>query len=67
MWITILMAKVLALIDLTNLRAVVKYLTFDARKTELPDIGGIARSTPRGIFRRVAELDARGGGSCSGE
>ncbi len=57
----------LALIDLTDLRAVISYLTTDAGKEELKNIGGIATSTAGVILRNVAELEAQGAGAFFGE
>ncbi|MDP9805632.1 hypothetical protein J2S70_000214 [Trueperella bonasi] len=44
----------LALIDLSDLRAVASYLTSDTGKEELMNIGGVASSTAGVILRNVA-------------
>ncbi|MDF2421134.1 helicase HerA-like domain-containing protein [Trueperella pyogenes] len=57
----------LALIDLTDLRAVISYLTSDTGKDALKSIGGVAPATAGVILRNVAELEAQGAGMFFGE
>lgn len=57
----------LALIDLGDLRDVIKFLTSDDGKTELANIGGIASSTAGVILREIAALQAQGADSFFGE
>lgn len=57
----------LALIDLSDLRAVVSYLTSDTGKEELKNIGGVASSTAGVILRNVAQLEAQGADVFFGE
>ncbi|MDV6238451.1 MULTISPECIES: helicase HerA-like domain-containing protein [Trueperella] len=57
----------LALIDITDLRAVFSYLTSDSGKDELKAIGGVAPATAGVILRNVAELEAQGGALFFGE
>lgn len=57
----------LALIDLGDLRDVVKFLTSDDGKTELSSIGGVASSTAGVILRKIATLQAQGADSFFGE
>ncbi len=59
-------ANQLALIDLTDLRAVISYMTSEG-KDELKNIGGVASSTAGVILRNVAELEAQGAGAFFGE
>ncbi|MFP7696814.1 helicase HerA-like domain-containing protein [Trueperella sp. LYQ143] len=56
----------LALIDLTDLRAVIQYLS-DEGKDELAEIGGVAPATAGVILRKVAELQSQGGAEFFGE
>ncbi|QOR44824.1 helicase HerA-like domain-containing protein [Trueperella pecoris] len=60
-------AAQLALIDLTDLRAVISYLTSEDGKNELKNIGGVAPATAGVILRNVAELEAQGAGEFFGE
>lgn len=57
----------LALIDLTDMRAVITYLTSEDGKEELRNIGGVASATAGVILRNVAELEAQGAGAFFGE
>lgn len=57
----------LALIDVSDLRAVISYLTSESGKEELKSIGGLAPATAGVILRNVAELEAQGGAMFFGE
>lgn len=57
----------LALIDLHDLRSVITYLTSDAGKDELKNIGGVASATAGVILREVSALQAQGADNFFGE
>lgn len=57
----------LALLDLSDLRAVLTYLTSDEGKAELEGIGGASKATVGVILRKIAELSAQGGDVFFGE
>lgn len=57
----------LGLIDLHDLRAVINYLTSDAGKDQLKNIGGIAPATAGVILREVASLQSQGADAFFGE
>ncbi|MPV88265.1 helicase HerA-like domain-containing protein [Georgenia ruanii] len=60
-------AQGLALLDLKDLRSTVAYLTSDAGKPELRDIGGISTATAGVILREIAALQAQGADAFFGE
>lgn len=57
----------LALIDLSDLRTVVTYLTSDEGKSELTEIGGVAAATAGVILREISALEAQGADEFFGE
>ncbi|MFT3942368.1 MAG: DUF853 family protein [Ancrocorticia sp.] len=60
-------AEGLALIDLTDLRATLQYLTSPAGKPILTQIGGVAPATAGVILREISALQAQGADSFFGE
>ena len=60
-------AEGLALIDLTDLRATLQYLTSSAGKPILTQIGGVAPATAGVILREISALQAQGADSFFGE
>lgn len=60
-------AEGLALIDLTDLRATLQYLTSPAGKPILTEIGGVAQATAGVILREISALQAQGADSFFGE
>jgi DNA helicase HerA-like ATPase len=57
----------LALLDLDDLSAVLKYLTSDDGKAELADIGGLSAATAGVLLRKIVELEDQGAESFFGE
>lgn len=57
----------LALIDLTDLRATVAYLTSEEGKSELADIGGVSPATAGVILREISALQSQGADAFFGE
>ncbi|SMX85098.1 hypothetical protein BAURA86_01539 [Brevibacterium aurantiacum] len=57
----------LALLDLSDLRAVLNFLTSDEGKADLEDIGGASKATVGVILRKISELSAQGGDVFFGE
>ena len=57
----------LALLDLSDLRAVLQYLTSDEGKAELAGIGGISSATAGVLLRSVTQLADEGGDEFFGE
>src|SRR3712207_2024740 len=57
----------LALLDLADLREVLKYLTSDDGKEELKDIGGLSSATAGVLLRKIVELEDEGGEAFFGE
>ena len=57
----------LALLDLSDLRAVLQYLTSDEGKAELAGIGGISTATAGVLLRSVTQLADEGGDEFFGE
>ena len=57
----------LALLDLSDLRAVLQYLTSDEGKAELAGIGGISTATAGVLVRSVTQLADEGGDEFFGE
>ncbi|MEO7836987.1 MAG: helicase HerA-like domain-containing protein, partial [Acidimicrobiales bacterium] len=57
----------LALLDLSDLRAVLQYLISDEGKSELSDIGGISPATAGVLLRSVTQLADQGGEQFFGE
>ncbi len=57
----------LALLDLSDLRAVLQYLTSDDGKAELAGIGGISSATAGVLLRSVTQLADEGGDDFFGE
>ena len=57
----------LALLDLSDLRAVLQYLTSDDGKAELAGIGGISTATAGVLLRSVTQLADEGGDEFFGE
>jgi uncharacterized protein len=57
----------LALLDLDDLREVLKFLTSDEGKAELKDIGGLSAATAGVLLRKIIELEEHGGDSFFGE
>lgn len=51
----------LALLDLSDLRAVLNFLTSDDGKADLEGIGGASKTTGGVILREITELSAQGG------
>ncbi|WP_249043197.1 helicase HerA-like domain-containing protein, partial [Georgenia thermotolerans] len=60
-------AQGLALLDLKDLRSTVAYLTSDAGKPELKEIGGISTATAGVVLREIAALQAQGADAFFGE
>ena len=57
----------LALLDLADLRAVLQYLTSDAGRGDLKDLGGLSSATAGVLLRAIIELETQGGESFFGE
>lgn len=57
----------LALLDLTDLRTVITYLTSDDGKDELRGIGGLSTASAGVILRQLASLQAQGADAFFGE
>jgi DNA helicase HerA-like ATPase len=57
----------LALLDLSDLRAVLQFLTSDAGKAALDGIGGLSKATAGVLLRSIIELETQGGGAFFGE
>lgn len=57
----------LALLDLSDLRAVLQFLTSDEGKEELKGIGGLSSQTAGVLLRKLIELEAAGGDEFFGE
>jgi uncharacterized protein len=57
----------LALLDLADLREVLKYLDSDDGKAELREIGGLSTATIGVLLRKIIELEDQGGEAFFGE
>ncbi|MFN2503352.1 MAG: helicase HerA-like domain-containing protein [Acidimicrobiales bacterium] len=57
----------LALLDLDDLREVLKYLTSDEGKVDLKDIGGLSSATAGVLLRKIVELEDQGADAFFGE
>ncbi len=57
----------LPLLDLTDLRDLLHYLTGDEGKAELKAIGGVSTATAGVLLRSISELEGQGGGAFFGE
>ena len=57
----------LALLDLADLREVLKFLTSDEGKEQLKDIGGLSSATAGVLLRKIIELEDQGGEAFFGE
>ncbi|MDQ3979061.1 MAG: DUF853 domain-containing protein [Actinomycetota bacterium] len=57
----------LALLDLDDLREVLKFLTSDEGKAELEDIGGLSSATAGVLLRKIVELEEHGAEPFFGE
>jgi len=57
----------LALLDLADLREVLKYLNSDEGKKELKEIGGLSAATAGVLLRKIVELEDQGGEAFFGE
>jgi len=57
----------LALLDLADLREVLRYLDSDAGKDELKQIGGLSSATTGVLLRKIVELEDQGGEAFFGE
>ncbi|MFP5317985.1 MAG: helicase HerA-like domain-containing protein [Acidimicrobiia bacterium] len=57
----------LALLDLDDLREVLKFLTSDEGKAELQDIGGLSAATAGVLLRKIVELEEQGAEAFFGE
>ncbi len=57
----------LALLDLDDLREVLKFLDSDEGKTELREIGGLSPATVGVLLRSILQLEDQGGGDFFGE
>ena len=57
----------LALLDLDDLREVLKFLTSDDGKAELKEIGGLSSQTAGVLLRKIIELEDQGGDAFFGE
>ncbi|HVM09633.1 MAG TPA: helicase HerA-like domain-containing protein [Acidimicrobiales bacterium] len=57
----------LALLDLDDLREVLKFLTSDEGKSELKEIGGLSTATAGVLLRKIIELEDQGGDAFFGE
>ncbi|MBV9318754.1 MAG: DUF853 family protein, partial [Mycobacterium sp.] len=55
------------LLDLKDLRAVISYLTSDAGKAALKDLGGVSATTAGVILRTLVNLEAEGANTFFGE
>ncbi len=59
--------KGLALLDLDDLREVLKFLSSDEGKPELEGIGGLSTATAGVLLRKIVELEEHGGEAFFGE
>ena len=59
--------KNLPLLDIKDLRSVIGYLTGDAGKADLKELGGVSSATAGVILRAVTNLEAQGGDLFFGE
>ncbi|MDQ3896158.1 MAG: DUF853 domain-containing protein, partial [Actinomycetota bacterium] len=57
----------LALLDLADLREVLRFLTSDEGQDELKDIGGLSGATAGVLLRKLVELEEQGGDAFFGE
>lgn len=57
----------LELVDLSDLRAVISFLTSDEGKEELAGIGGVSKATAGVILRALSTLEAQGGNRFFGD
>ena len=57
----------LAMLDLEDLREVLKYLTSDEGKADLKGIGGLSSATAGVLLRKIIELEDQGGEAFFGE
>jgi uncharacterized protein len=57
----------LALLDLDDLREVLKFLSSDEGKAELKEIGGLSSATVGVLLRKIIELEDQGGEAFFGE
>src|SRR5689334_24152880 len=57
----------LPLLDLSDLRAVLQYLTSDDGKAELKGIGGLSSATAGVLLRSIVELESQGASAFFGE
>ena len=57
----------LALLDLDDLREVLKYLTSDDGKADLEGVGGLSSATVGVLLRKIIELEDQGGDAFFGE
>jgi len=57
----------LALLDLEDLREVLKFLSSDEGKDDLKDLGGLSSATVGVLLRSIIELEDGGGGAFFGE
>ena len=57
----------LALLDLDDLREVLKFLQSEEGKAELEDIGGLSSATTGVLLRKIVELEEHGAGALFGE
>ncbi len=57
----------LALLDLSDLRAVLQHLTSDDGKADLKGIGGLSAATAGVLLRSISELEDQGGDAFFGE
>lgn len=57
----------LALLDLTDIRSVISYLTSDRGKDELKAVGGVSPATAGVILRQIAQLQSQGADAFFGE
>ena len=57
----------LALLDLDDLREVLKFLSSDDGKAELKEIGGLSSATVGVLLRKIIELEDQGGDAFFGE
>lgn len=57
----------IAIVDITDIRAVFVYITSPDGKAEINGIGGVSNSTAGVILRAISSLEAQGGGEFFGE
>ena len=57
----------LALLDLDDLREVLRFLTSDEGKDELKEVGGLSPATAGVLLRKIIQLEEQGGESFFGE